>query len=97
MTLTRLDLVLVDRNIAFSHGKTRQTLDGKAFEHIVINCRLLAAGADGLLAFRIPTTISASAPSTMAPLRGYMFSALAILVEVAATNSFIVRRPVFTP
>ena len=43
------------------------------------------------------TTMSASAPSTIAPFRGYMLRIFAMLVEVTATNSFIVSRPVLTP
>ncbi|MNL53122.1 hypothetical protein D3C87_1763450 [compost metagenome] len=43
------------------------------------------------------TTISASAPTRIAPFFGYMFRILAMLVEVTATNSFIVKRPVITP
>ena len=47
--------------------------------------------------FGSQTTISASEPSRMAPLRGYMLRILALLVDVTATNSFMVSRPVFTP
>ena len=43
------------------------------------------------------TTISASDPSRIAPFCGYMLRILAMFVEVHATNSFLVRRPVSTP
>jgi len=43
------------------------------------------------------STRSASAPSAMTPLRGYMLKSLAALAEVMATNSLGVSRPELTP
>ena len=43
------------------------------------------------------TTMSASEPSAIAPLRGYILKICAALVEVTLTNSFMVKRPVLTP
>src|SRR3569832_106990 len=47
--------------------------------------------------FGSQTTRSASAPTSTAPFLGYMLRILAMLVEVTATNSLGVRRPVLTP
>ena len=50
-----------------------------------------------LPAFGSQTTMSASAPTAIAPFRGCMFRIRAEFVEVTATNSSGVSRPVSTP